>query len=128
MIALLAWFASPLGRILSWIVGALAAAGVVAGVYFAWKDAIKAQATAEFNKKQLEQVVKDQQTMADQLAAIAKLREEGENELKTQLEAIDASTKKIEEWLNTPEAKAKDRDSSDILKEVIRMLSEGTKK
>src|SRR5205085_6497766 len=74
MIALIAsaakFIESPLGKVASYIIGGVMLAGVLLGLLKVHDNGVKNAALEDWNKKQLEQVVKDNQKMAQQLSDI----------------------------------------------------------
>jgi len=114
---------TPLGR----IVGiAVLISVLVASAWVALKihDAgIRREALLEFNKKQMELVLKEQQEQKqrwDNLEQniLPKLFENIQKEIEATQKKVDG----VEAYLNSSEAAKNDRPSSEVLKEILRRL------
>lgn len=114
---------TPLGR----IVGiAVLISALVASAWVALKihDAgIRREALLEFNKKQMELVLKEQQEQKqrwDNLEQniLPKLFENIQKEIEATQKKVDG----VEAYLNSSEAAKNDRPSSEVLKEILRRL------
>ena len=115
------------GRIQLYIfIGILVFGSLTAG-YYSWRSGIEREALLEYNQKQLEQNVKDQEAMKQQLETISAKEKEvtAANEaekkvLKEKLESISAD-------LNSKETLASDRTASDVLKKTVNKLKDAVK-
>ena len=93
------------------------------GAYKLWEHNIKQQALLEFNQKQLEQVIKDQQKFNDILTNLNTKQQDVLDKLEKQNADTEKNMGKIDEYLNSDLVKKLDRPSSEILKNVIKQLS-----
>ena len=93
------------------------------GVYKLWEHNIRQQALLEFNQKQLEQVIKDQQKFNDILTNLNTKQQDVLDKLEKQNADTEKNMGKIDEYLNSDLVKKLDRPSSEILKNVIKQLS-----
>lgn len=84
----------------------------------------KQTALQEYNMKQLEQNIKDNQKLMSDLENISKNKDEVISKLQKQREALDNKLKTIESDIDVEVGKGNDRPSSDILKETIRKLDQ----
>jgi hypothetical protein len=105
------WFGLGWIKFALYGVGVLALVGTILGTYYSWKHGVETRALADWNKHQAENAAK--------LAEIAQYAEQLKAEQARDLEALEAKTKSILDWLDTPEAKKKDRGASDVLKRTM---------
>jgi hypothetical protein len=123
MLAFFTFFTTPFGK----VVGILGA--VIIGLALAWgalkiHDAgVRREALLEYNKRQLEQVIKDQQEQKrrwDNLEqnVLPKLYEDISKEIENTQKKVDD----VEAYLNSSEVLKNDRESSEILKETLKRL------
>jgi len=95
---------------------------VVIGTFIKhYDDTIRASALAEYNLKQAQQVIADQNKMIKDLQAINKDKENIVQELTKQRNAVEQSLVEIEKRIRN-DPKLSDRQASDLLKETIREL------
>lgn len=123
MLALLAFFESPLGKLAGYVIIALLSAGVIFGGYYAWKVHVQNQAMQEFNQKQAVQAEKDRKVFEEKMQKIEAVQNQILGNLQKQIQAANEQQDMIQDYLDSDEAKASDRESSAILKETIRRLS-----
>jgi TolA-binding protein len=115
------------GRLQLYIfIGILVFASLTAG-YYSWRKGIEREALLEYNQQQLEQNIKDQEAIKQQLEdinskekLIQAANDAEKKALKDKLEAITAD-------LNTKETAATDRPASDVLKKTINKLKDAVK-
>lgn len=119
---ILTLLAGPLGRIIMYGLGALLLAGSLLTAYLSWKHSVEARVLAEFNRKQMEQVIKDQ----ERFIADAKALRETADEIRTRVDRSDAELakklKEVDDFLSKPETVKQDRPASPLLRETIRRL------
>jgi hypothetical protein len=114
---------SPIGKFVG-IIGLLAFLVVSAWGALKIHDAgVRREALLDFNKKQMELVIKEQQDQKQrwenfEQTILPKLFEEISKEISNTQKKVDD----VESYLNSPEANKNDRQSSEILKEVLRRL------
>ena len=115
------------GRIQLYVIVGIIAFSSLCGIYYSWRSGIEREALLEYNQRQLEQNIKDQEAMKQQLENInAKQKEvQAANDadkkvLKDKLESINTD-------LNTKETAATDRPASDVLKKTVNKLKDAVK-
>jgi hypothetical protein len=115
------------GRIQLYVIVGIIAFSSLCGIYYSWRSGIEREALLEYNQRQLEQNIKDQEAMKQQLEGInAKQKEvQAANDadkkvLKDKLESINTD-------LNTKETAATDRPASDVLKKTVNKLKDAVK-
>jgi uncharacterized protein HemX len=96
--------------------------GLLTTVYFGWKRQVEQQALLEFNQRQLEQVIRDQQQFVEKMRRVEQSQKEIEGELAKQNAEVDNALKNIDAYLLSPEARGADRPSSLVLKNTVNQL------
>lgn len=122
-LAILNFIGTPLGKIAGIVGAVLFAATVLFGMLKIHDHNVRSAALAEWNKKQMEQVIEDQKRLD---AGVNKLREATEQmreQAKKIQQSIDDQSGRIDEYLDSDEAKKADRPSSDVLKRTMKELS-----
>ena len=112
----------------NFIYGLIAAiVATVIGIFIHnYNETIRQAAIAEYNLKQAQQTVLDQQKYIEQMEAINKDRSKMVIELQKRKEYVDQKLIEIEKQLmNNP--KAINKDASDLLKETIKALEDASK-
>ena len=120
---MLTFLFTPAGKIVS---GVVLVTFLIAAGWGALKlrDAsVRREALLEFNKKQIELVVKEQQEQKQRWEnfeqnILPKLFENISKEIENTQRSVD----NVEGYLNSPEANINDRPSSEVLKETLRRL------
>lgn len=109
-----------------WLYAAIAvtAVTVVTGTYYIWKSSIVRAAQMEYNQKQLEQTVRDQEEFRRRQEALEEQQREATRALLEQNREVQSRVQSIQENLNSPAAAASDRPASDILKRTVEQLRE----
>lgn len=120
---IIAFLAGPLGK----IVGYVALGAVAIGGYIYWEHRTEERGREEFNKKQIEQALKDSQEYKRQLEELRGTIDRIQIEMNTKNAELDKSLEKVNEFLNSKEAIQQDKPASPLLKETIRQLSGGKK-
>ena len=100
----------------------IAAAIAIAGIYFFWKHNIEQQALMEYNQRQLEQVVKDQQEFQQKMHEVENKQRSIESDLAAQNEVVNNNLRNLNDYLNSADAKKVDVPSSTILKNTVKQL------
>jgi uncharacterized protein YlxW (UPF0749 family) len=114
---------SPIGKFVG-IIGLLAFLVVSAWGALKIHDAgVRREALLDFNKKQMELVIKEQQDQKQrwenfEQTILPKLFEELSKEISNTQKKVDD----VESYLNSSEANKNDRPSSEVLKEILRRL------
>lgn len=98
--------------------------GLGLGGYYLWKSSIEQKALLEYNIKQLEQTVRDQEEFRRRQAALEDQQRQAARALEEQNRALTGRVQSIQRTLNSPESVAADRPASDILKQTIDQLRE----
>jgi len=115
------------GSLQLYIVGGLFLFGVLTAGYYSWRQGIEHQALLEYNQHQIEQNIKDQEAMKQQLLDIDTKQKEvqaandaDKKALKDKLEAINTD-------LNSKETAAAEKPASDVLKKTVNKLKDAVK-
>jgi Fe2+ transport system protein B len=115
------------GRLQIIIVGGILLIGILSGIYYSWRSSIEREALLEYNQKQLEQTIKDQEEFRIKMLAIQKSQDEIVNENNKSRKIFDDQIKTTDEYLESTAVKNADKPSSDILKETIKKLKDISK-
>jgi uncharacterized membrane protein YraQ (UPF0718 family) len=86
-----------------------------------YDDTIKAAALAEYNLRQAQQTIADQNRFIEEMQKLNKDKEKIVSDLIKQRESVEQSLRDIEERIRK-NPKASDREASDLLKETIKEL------
>jgi hypothetical protein len=114
-----------MGRIQLYIIGGILLFGALTGFYYQWRKGIEREALLEYNQKQIEQNIKDQEVMKQKLLEIGQKQVE--------IEAANAADKKEfkgkMETINTDidSKDTVDRPASDVLKKTVNKLKDAPK-
>ena len=106
----------------------IAAVVVLTGVYFYWKKQVETAALMEYNQRQLDQVLRDQEAFQQKMSEVEDKQKSIESDLTKQNEEITITLKNLQDYLYSEEAKKQDRPASIILKNTITQLNGGAKK
>ena len=112
-------------RLQIYIIGGILIFGLLSGVYYQWRKGIEREALLEYNQKQIEQNIADQQAMREKLDAIATRQQE--------IEKTNAADKKVfkdkMDTINTEidSKQTVDRPASDVLKKTVNKLKDAPK-
>jgi len=104
------------------IIAAVSISILTTGVVM-WKNNIKKQAILEMTNRQLEQIIKDQQTFIIKMNEINTLQKQELDGLNKKNSVLMIEISKIETYLNSEQVMKNDHPSSEILKETIRRLN-----
>lgn len=88
-----------------------------------WKSSIRTQALLEFNNKQLEQTIRDQETFITNMKSVNDSQRAIIDDTQKKNEELSKQLTDVEEFLNSEESRKNDRPASPIIKETIRRLS-----
>lgn len=116
-----------LGRLPLYLAIGAFAIGLITAVYYGWKNQVEQRALLEFNQKQLEQIIRDQQLFSQKMRDIESSQREIVEDLEKQNAEIDSKLKSIDGYLLSPEAKKVDRPASIILKNTVNQLRGSSK-
>lgn len=114
-----------MGRIQLYIIAGILLFGALTGIYYNWRSGIEREALMEYNQKQLEQSIKDQEILKQQLLNIDKKQKE--------IDAANTADKtefknKMTEVNTVIESKdTVDRPASDVLKKTVTKLKDAPK-
>lgn len=86
-----------------------------------YNETIRQAALAEYNLKQAQQTINDQNKFIEEMQNINKDKEKIVNDLIKQRESVEQSLKDIEERIRS-NPKSADREASDLLKQTIKEL------
>lgn len=86
-----------------------------------YNETIRQAALAEYNLKQAEQTINDQNKFIEEMQNINKDKEKIVNDLIKQRESVEQSLRDIEERIRK-NPKSADREASDLLKQTIKEL------
>jgi hypothetical protein len=123
---MLASLLSVLGINKLWIYLAVGMTALIAttGAYYLWKSSVEQRAFMEFNMRQLEQSIKDQEEYRRRQEALEEQQREAARALADQNRVLNSRVQTIQRMLNSPETAAGDRPSSDVLRQTIDQLRE----
>ena len=95
------------------------------GVLFSIEREAKRSALVEFNNTQLQQAVTEQNKFIDQQRQIVEQQQHAAEQILQQSIVLQQKIDGINQYLASPEAVKQDKQSSEILKHVFSLLSEG---
>jgi hypothetical protein len=121
---IISFVSSPIGGLVAKVLGGFLLLGIVLGLYKIHNDGIRREAMSEHNRAQLEQVVTDQRRFIQQLEAVNNLQLEALGALQRQNDTLNARLRRVTDYLNSPQAQANNRASSEVLRNTIRQLGE----
>jgi uncharacterized transporter YbjL len=122
--SIISFASSPIGGLVSKIIGGIALAGIVFGLYSMHNAGIRREAIAEHNRRQLEQVVLDQERFIRELQSVNNLQLETLGALQRQNDIVTSRLRRVTQYLESPQAQAGNRPSSDVLRNTVRQISE----
>jgi len=102
----------------------IAAAVALTGIYFFWKHNVEQQALLEYNQRQLEQSLADQQKLKQDLAAISQKQDEIIRQSEEDKKAYEGKLNTVSDFLDSTATKKIDKPSSDVLKKTVKQLRE----
>lgn len=113
-----------LDKVAAQAIGVVILLVVLTGGYYWWKHSIKAEALAEWNQKQIEQVQKEQRELIQDLTEVAKNQKTLLDEMAKQSEMLDKKFSDLETYLNSKQVAVKYRGtkSSDVLQRTFKEL------
>lgn len=112
---------------IKWLSILILVAGLVGGLYMKHRQIVdleKQVALQQYNINQLEQNVKDKEKFIQEMQDISKNKDDIISNLEKQKETLDKKLKSIESDIDVEVGKGNDRESSNILKNTIRKLSQ----
>jgi hypothetical protein len=115
-------------KIVIYVFIAITLIGSGCGIYYAWKRDIERQALMDFNQKQMEQSLKDQQDFLEKQEKISKVQQEAARDLLEENQKISRKLESVSTYLGSTDAKRNDRPASDILKNTVEGLAKSLEK
>ena len=115
------------GRLQFYIIVGIIVFSALTGIYYSWRKGIEREALLEYNQHQLEQNIKDQEAMKQQLEDINKKQKEIEASNAADKKVFKDKIESIGTDLNTKETAATDRPASKVLKDTVNKLKEVVK-
>jgi hypothetical protein len=115
------------GRLQIIIVGSILLMGILSGIYYSWRSSIQRAALLEYNQKQLEQTIKDQEEFRLKMQAIQKNQEELIKKNKEDRKVFDDKMTNARNNIESDEAKKEDRPASEVLKQTVKKLKDAPK-
>lgn len=113
-----------LDKVVAQIIGVAILLVLLVGGYYWWKHSVKAEALAEWNQKQIEQVQKEQRELIKDLTEVAENQKVLLDEMRRANEVLDNKFAELEGYLNSKQVatKYKSTSSSDVLKRTFKEL------
>ncbi|MDR3547030.1 MAG: hypothetical protein P4M11_01920 [Candidatus Pacebacteria bacterium] len=121
---LISLLAGPLGSIIKWGLGIIAAVLIVWGGLAYYKHEISAGDLAKYNQAQLEQIITDQKTQAAQLQTIQDNQKKISDDLAKANEVIQGKYAPITDWLNSPTVQKEDSVASKLLTDTLNKMKD----
>jgi len=115
------------GRLQLYIFIGILVFGTLSAGYYSWRIGIEREALLEYNQKQLEQNIKDQEAMKQQLEEISAKEKEVKTVNDAEKKALKDKLETISNDLNSKETIASDRPASNILKKTVNKLKDAVK-
>ena len=116
-----------LGRIQIYIIAGIFVFGALTTTYYSWRKGIEREALLEFNQKQLEQTLKDQEKLRQDLEVIGKKQQEIEAANNADKKVFKSKMETINRDLDSKESVSTDRPSSPVLKNTVSKLKDAPK-
>ena len=102
-------------------------ASTVVGIYYGWRKSIEREALLEYNQKQLEQNIRDQEDFRKKMQDIQKQQEMILSNNSAEKKIFNDKIKSASDFLDTKETREADRPSSQILRLTIIKLKDAPK-
>ena len=109
------------------IIGSIILLGTLSGIYYSWRKGIEREALLEYNQRQIEQNIKDQEELRKKMEAVNAKQEELIKKNEEDKKDFDSKINNARDYVNTEEAKKSDIPASVILKETVKKLKDATK-
>ena len=116
-----------MGRIQLYIVAGFIVFGSLCGIYYSWRAGIEREALMEYNQRQLEQSVKDQEAMRKKLDDIDAARKQIEAENEAAKKVFKDKLDSVMTGLNSKEAASDDRPASKVLRDTVNKIKDVVK-
>lgn len=116
-----------LGRIQIYVIGSIILFVVLTGIYYSWRKSIEREALLEYNQKQIEQNIKDQEELHKKMEAVKQQQEEILRKNEEDKKAFEYKINEAIDFVNSEEMRKSDRPASKVLKETVKKLREVSK-
>ena len=116
-----------MGRIQLYIIGGILLFGALTGFYYHWRQGIEREALLEYNQKQLEQNIADQEAYRVKMQLIQKAQDELIKKNTEDKKVFEEKMNSARDYLDSAEAKKSDRPASEVLKETVKKLKDAPK-
>lgn len=114
-----------MGKVTLYIVAGVVVMGSLTGIYYQWRKGIEREALLEFNQKQIEQNLKDQEALKKRLEDIKKTQEDMVRKNAEDKKKFNTKISGINDIINSDGVD--DRPASDIIKKTIDELRKAPK-
>jgi len=114
-------------RILTFLSVVFLSFAILATVYHGWIKNLEREALLEYNKAQLEQNLKDQETLKKQLDDINAKQKEVQAANEAEKQAFKDKIETISSELNSKEVVSSDRPASKVIKDTVNKLKDVVK-
>lgn len=111
-----------LNKIALYLIIATFLSGALGTAYYVWKKNIEHAALLEFNQKQMQQTLKDQQKFIEQQQQISDQARSAVQEMKNNNVTLRNKIMGINNYLDNSSKSGGDKPSSEVLKETVRRL------
>ena len=115
------------GSLQLYIVAGVFLFGILTAGYYSWRNGIERQALLEYNQHQLEQSIKDQEVMRQQLSDIDAKQKEVQTANELEKKALKEKLEAINLDLNSKETAENEKPASDVLKKTVNKLKDAVK-
>jgi len=115
------------GRLQLYIVIGIFLFGALSAGYYNWRKGIEREALLEYNQHQLEQNIKDQEAIRQQLEDISTKQKEVQAANDADKKVLKEKLESINTDLNSKETAATDRPASEVLKKTVNKLKDAVK-
>jgi uncharacterized protein YoxC len=103
---------------------AMAALALV-GIYFIWKHNVEQAALMEYNQKQLEQVIHDQQVFQQKMDEVQNNQKAIVEDLAKKNDELNQKLSSLNTFLDSTEARKEDKPASNLLRATVKQLRLG---
>lgn len=93
---------------------------------FMWESSIKKAALEEFNRKQLEQQIKDQQEYIQKMTEVNNIQKQALDDLQKQNIQLKTKVEDLNKYLDSKEVRKNAKPSSDVIKKTLEGIISAT--
>lgn len=126
--SVLAFLASPFGKLATYVAAAVFAGVVIVGLVLNHDRTVRAEQAAKDAKAQLEVVLKNQAAVIAQQQEMATIADQAARDARVKTEALDDRISSIDQTLSSAEVLKADRPASDVIKKALELLKKGETK